>query len=1224
MKKLLFTLIYLSLTISYAQKVTAPSGLVTAEDPFQVASRAKLDGSVSISSNATNNTICAGTQVTFTATPSGTSASNYQWKKNGVAISGATNSTFTTSDLAHGDAITVNLSENYGTVSTTGLVMNLDAGNPSSYPGTGSTWTDLSGNNNHASLPSALVSSYSSSIGLGSFNFQASGAYAIQSSAMNNWNITENDALTVETWIKRTNYGNYQFWFSTPDLYYRLGVDPSGYLFWDMAHYVDRSVSVMVSENVWHHIVYTAGKESGFITTRVYVDGVLKATQNEGITDLSPFTNYLLGDGQTPGWHPLNGNMGLMRVYNTTLTADNILENFNAEVDRFTNGALVSNTLTMVVNSPPVITITSNVPTTICTGSSVTLTALGGGNCLGFNGSNKITFASTPTIPVGNSTYTLEAWVKPNTVSGANGILGWGNWGGGNQVNALRFNGPTQLINYWWDNDLVVNIPNALDGNWHHVAATFDGTTRSIYWDGELRGSDHPGGHNVTTSTNLNIAATNNGEYFDGAIDEVRIWSVGRSQAQIHDNMNSVIPENSAGLSAYYRFDEGTGTTAADVTGNANNGTLISSPVWVNPSTAPISFPSAADLEWSTGATTSSITVSAAGTYTVTATSSEGCTGSEDVTVTVNPLPVPAISGLTTVSSGQLDVTYTTDAGMTNYNWTVTGGSVSAGGGTTDNTITIAWGASDTGHVKVNYTNSGGCSAATQTDLAVYIISKTTQQTGSWNEASTWSPAGVPTNTENVLVLNNIMVNNSPTAVCNSLTINSGSVTINTGQALTVYSSLTNNAGNAGLVINSGGSLIQNSSDVAATVKRAITGDDKYRLFISPITESVVANGTSCFNGAYVDRYQESAGEWIRLSTGDNVISAYGYSVNFASGSPELIFPGTLKTSPVSYTNLSYTAAAPGYGAGWNLMGNPYPCGINTSLLTVPSGMNATAYVWDEAGSGNYLTLTMGAASSTPGIIAPLQGFFLSTSSASNSLVLANAAKEHGGTFYKNSTVIPQMLSLSVAGNGYSDKTYVRFDATATQNFDQAFDAYKLSGLDAAPQLYSILPTEKAAVNVLLSSGSSQEVLLGLKVGETATYTINVEGVSSFIPDLPIYFDDLKTGNIIDLQKQTTYSFTASPSDTENRFKLRFASTAGVGDESSSDVQVSAANGIITVSSNTLTGGNVYLYSVSGKLLAQGVLIAGTTRFQCPCSGVFLVKVLTGKSTFTRKIVVVQ
>jgi hypothetical protein len=476
-------------------------------------------------------------------------------------------------------------------------------------------------------------------------------------------------------------------------------------------------------------------------------------------------------------------------------------------------------------------------------------------------------------------------------------------------------------------------------------------------------------------------------------------------------------------------------------------------------------------------------------------------------------------------------------------------------------------------------------------------------------------------------VANDPVVNLAPAspAVCNNLTIESGAVlTIPAGKALTVNGAFTNNAGITGLLINSGGSLIQNSTAVAATVKRTIAGDNKFHLFISPINESVVANGTSCFNGAYVDRYQESDGEWVRLATGDNVVSTYGYSVNFASGSPELTFPGTLKASPASYTNLSNTPAATGYDPGWNLAGNPYPCGINTALLTAPTGMNAIAYVWDETVSGNYTPLTIGAASATPGIIAPMQGFFVNTSSATNSLTLANAAKVHGGTFYKSGNSIPQMLTLSIAGNNYSDKTYVRFDQAATENFDQALDAYKLSGLDEAPQLYSMLPGEKAAINTLPATGSSQDVSLGLKVGAVATYTINVEGVNSFNPDLPIYFDDLKTGNSIDLKKQTTCSFTASPSDSENRFKLRFASTAGVGDQSSDNTHIYTVNGLIYVNCTETTEGIVYLYSVSGQLLAISNLNAGETTLQSPTTGVYIVKVVTEKSAFTRKIAVVN
>ncbi|MFZ7145607.1 MAG: LamG-like jellyroll fold domain-containing protein, partial [Bacteroidota bacterium] len=183
-------------------------------------------------------------------------------------------------------------------------------------------------------------------------------------------------------------------------------------------------------------------------------------------------------------------------------------------------------------------------------------------------------------IPTGNSPYTLEAWIKPNALNFNEGFIGYGNFGTQNQANAIRFNGPTQLVNYWWANDLIVNIPNILDGNWHHIAATYDGTTRSIYTDGVLRGQDTPGILNVPTANNLAIGKSFGNEFINGALDEVRIWNVSRTQSQIVDNMNCEINAQ-PGLAAAFHFNQGfasennAGTISdTDVSGNNNNATL--------------------------------------------------------------------------------------------------------------------------------------------------------------------------------------------------------------------------------------------------------------------------------------------------------------------------------------------------------------------------------------------------------------------------------------------------------------------------------------------------------------------------------------------------------------------------------------------------------------------------------------------------------------------------
>jgi hypothetical protein len=202
---------------------------------------------------------------------------------------------------------------------------------------------------------------------------------------------------------------------------------------------------------------------------------------------------------------------------------------------------------------------------------------------LNFDGSNDyINVSSNTNIPVGNSTYTIEAWIKPSG-SGNYGIAGWGPYGSHNSVNAFRMNGTTTLINYWWSNDLIVTVPNLADGNWHHVAATFDGTTRKIYCDGVLKGSDHPAGHNVSYASNLTIGLTDPAlnEYLNGSMDEVKIWSRALCQSELQHNMSCEASTPQTGLVLYYKLNQGyinaTNTsvnTATDASGSGNTGTL--------------------------------------------------------------------------------------------------------------------------------------------------------------------------------------------------------------------------------------------------------------------------------------------------------------------------------------------------------------------------------------------------------------------------------------------------------------------------------------------------------------------------------------------------------------------------------------------------------------------------------------------------------------------------
>lgn len=154
---------------------------------------------------------------------------------------------------------------------------------------------------------------------------------------------------------------------------------------------------------------------------------------------------------------------------------------------------------------------------------------------LDFNGSTGYaSFASTSSIPTGNNTYTINVWFNPDSRTGTDGLIGWGGYGTNNAVNAIKLTS-TGIQNVWGGNDLTVTT-TINTGQWYNVVATFDGTTRSLYLNGSLIGSDTPVGHNVTTSSNLTVARTDAAEYFDGKISLVQILPSALNSSEISLN----------------------------------------------------------------------------------------------------------------------------------------------------------------------------------------------------------------------------------------------------------------------------------------------------------------------------------------------------------------------------------------------------------------------------------------------------------------------------------------------------------------------------------------------------------------------------------------------------------------------------------------------------------------------------------------------------------------
>lgn len=187
------------------------------------------------------------------------------------------------------------------------------------------------------------------------------------------------------------------------------------------------------------------------------------------------------------------------------------------------------------------------------------------------------------------SELTIEAWINiPGPEMG--NILLKGNYGWGVLIGADGCS-PGNKLNYWVTASCASSITSTGTipyGVWTHVAivvTTSPTKTLNFYINGLPAGSstsssiaiDNGGGQNLIigrqgTSCNCN--------FFNGSMDEVRIWNVARTQTQIATDMVCDVPQQ-AGLQAYYRFDQGiasgtnTGyTTVQDYSGNNNCGAL--------------------------------------------------------------------------------------------------------------------------------------------------------------------------------------------------------------------------------------------------------------------------------------------------------------------------------------------------------------------------------------------------------------------------------------------------------------------------------------------------------------------------------------------------------------------------------------------------------------------------------------------------------------------------
>jgi hypothetical protein len=491
-----------------------------------------------------------------------------------------------------------------GRFGTNGLVLNLDAGNTNSYPGTGTLWTDLSGNNNNGTLVNTPT--FNSANG-GSVVFDGVDEYVNCGNA-SNLQITVG---SVSAWVKTTTPGSGYRGIITKQNAWGLFVHNGILATYDWNTPGIRSTGINISDGTWKNVVMTFTQTTGTPSNNViiYLNGnpVLTTT----VKHVNHTINVELGRGGSLYGgitQFLNGSISEAKIYNRVLTSTEALQNYNATKGRFET----------IVQSGPILHLDAG-NTSSYTGTGTLWTDLSGNNNNGtlvntptFNSANggSIVFDGTNEYVLGSSNYsinstqpfTMEFWanlstytpiypclfqIKTNTThsfivmvtqaSGYNGIT----FGSTSSWVTLRNNGNQLSTNIWY------NIVITYNGNGSTTSNNYKMYINTI--EQTLVGSS---GY-VNLSQINNIGTIENGsrgtDNWNGRIPIVKLYNRTLSSTEVLQNYNDIKGrfETTLQSSIILHLDAGninsypkTGIVWTDLSGNGNIGTLVNGPTF--------------------------------------------------------------------------------------------------------------------------------------------------------------------------------------------------------------------------------------------------------------------------------------------------------------------------------------------------------------------------------------------------------------------------------------------------------------------------------------------------------------------------------------------------------------------------------------------------------------------------------------------------------------------
>ena len=427
---------------------------------------------------------------------------------------------------------------------TSGLILHLDSGNSGSYPGSGTTWTDLSGNNRNATL---INGPQYSSVDGGKIVFDGTNDYA----EFSNPPVLGSSDFTIEIWFKRKSssfnwnntlllnkwnsgaiggsnewgigFGDAQDSSNGNNLNFGLEAQGGGF-------YGITSDEILI--NTWYQGLVT--REGG--TLKIYINGSLRTTATPSATYTGPLANKSINnvsrkmrlayhDSSYGSTYYANVEVPIIRMYNRALNSIEVAQNYLNNKSRFgmEDNPQILNNLILDIN-----------PSLYVSGSTTLINPANVGNNIkvwgnetdstsapvwnrrwfSFDGINDyLEVKDAKPFMFGTQSFTISTWLKQkNTNFGWSGAgfskwntgatPGTNNWSIGlaSDYNVLK---PSFTIDSSGTFYSVSSSDNISANNWYHVVGVRDGGSLKVYVNGILKGTNSPSGFSTRSVSNF-------------------------------------------------------------------------------------------------------------------------------------------------------------------------------------------------------------------------------------------------------------------------------------------------------------------------------------------------------------------------------------------------------------------------------------------------------------------------------------------------------------------------------------------------------------------------------------------------------------------------------------------------------------------------------------------------------------------------------------------------